>query len=100
IRDRNVTGVQTCALPIYKAVVYKYDFNIMLEVHRNENANKKRNTRAFGNEENDSMTTAQFETNDFNIATNDDRNHIKRNPRFIRSEERRVGKESIDGREG
>src|SRR5699024_8418120 len=69
--------------PINKAVVYKYDFNIMLEVHRNENANKKRNTRAFGNEENDSMTTAQFETNDFNIATNDDRNHIKRNPRFI-----------------
>jgi len=29
------------------------------------------------------MTTAQFETNDYNIATDNDRNHIKKNPRFI-----------------
>src|SRR5699024_9507367 len=36
----------------------------------------------FGSE-NDSMTTAEFETNDHNIATKDDKNHIKRNPRFI-----------------
>ena len=68
--------------PINQAKIYKYDFNIMLEINRNENANERRNTRAFGSD-NDSMTTAQFETNDYNIATDDDRNHIKVNPRFI-----------------
>lgn len=68
--------------PINQAKIYKYDFNIMLEINRNENANERRNTRAFGSD-NDSMTTAQFETNDYNIATEDDRNHIKVNPRFI-----------------
>lgn len=64
------------------AKIYKYDFNIMLEINRNENANERRNTRAFGSD-NDSMTTAKFETNDYNIATDNDRNIIKRNPRFI-----------------
>lgn len=68
--------------PMNESRIYKYDFNIILEINRNENANERRNTRAFGSE-NDSMTTAQFETNDFNIATDNDRNHIKRNPRFI-----------------
>lgn len=68
--------------PMNESRVYKYDFNIILEINRNENANERRNTRAFGSE-NDAMTTAQFETNDFNIATDNDRNHIKRNPRFI-----------------
>lgn len=68
--------------PINKAIIYKYDFNIMLEINRNENANERRNTRAFGSD-NDSMTTAEFETNDHNIASNDDRDHIRKNPRFI-----------------
>src|SRR5699024_12470578 len=64
------------------AKIYKYDFNVMLEINRNENANKRRNTRAFQSSD-DSMTTAQFETNDYNIATDSDREHVKRNPRFI-----------------
>lgn len=68
--------------PINKAIIYKYDFNIMLEINRNENANERRNTRAFGSD-NDSMTTAEFETNDHNIASDDDRDHIRKNPRFI-----------------
>jgi len=68
--------------PMNEAKIYKYEFNIMLEINKNENANERRNTRAFGSD-NDSMTTAQFETNDFNIATDNDRNLIKRNPRFI-----------------
>src|SRR5699024_11518503 len=38
--------------------------------------------RAFGSGD-DAMTTAQFETNDYNIADDSDREHIKRNPRFI-----------------
>src|SRR5699024_8015608 len=68
--------------PINEARIYKNKFNIMLEINRNENANKKRNTRAFGSGD-DAMTTAQFETNDYNIANESDRENIKRNPRFI-----------------
>lgn len=68
--------------PINTAKIYKYDFHIMLEINRNENANQRRNTRAFGSE-NDSMTTAEFETNNYNIATDNDREHIRKNPRFI-----------------
>lgn len=68
--------------PINTAKIYHYEFNVMLEINRNDNANEQRNTRAFGLT-NDAMTTAQFETNDHNIATDNDRNEIKRNPRTI-----------------
>ena len=68
--------------PLNTMKVYKYDFNIALEINRNENTNELRNTRAFGSK-NDSMTTAQFQTNDFLIATENDKNHIKENPRTI-----------------
>lgn len=67
---------------INTAKIYKYDFHVMLEINRNDNANEQRNTRAFGSD-NDAMTTAQFETNDYNIATQNDRDHIKKNPRVI-----------------
>lgn len=68
--------------PINTAKVYKYAFNIMLEMNKNVNANEIRNTRAFDSGE-DAMTTGQFEKNDFRIANSNDRNLIKRNPRFI-----------------
>jgi len=68
--------------PLNTMKIYKYDFNIALEINRNENTNELRNTRAFGSN-NDSMTTAQFQTNDFLIATENDKNHIKKNPRTI-----------------
>lgn len=68
--------------PINTAKIYKYEFNVMLEINRNDNANKQRNTRAFGSD-NDAMTTAQFETNDHNIATEYDRDYVKSNPRAI-----------------
>jgi hypothetical protein len=69
--------------PINEARMYKRDkMPFMLEIHRNENANERRNTRAFDSD-NDSMTTAQFETNPYNIATENDRNHVRNNPRFI-----------------
>lgn len=68
--------------PMNTAKIYRYEFNIMLEINRNENANKTRNTRAFGSED-DAMTTARFESNNFNIATDNDRNKNKKNPRFI-----------------
>lgn len=67
---------------INTAKIYHYEFNVMLEMNRNDNANEQRNTRAFGSGQ-DSMTTAQFETNDHNIATDNDRYGIKRNPRTI-----------------
>lgn len=62
--------------------VYKYDFNIALEINRNENTNELRNVRAFGSKD-DAMTTAEFETNSYHVATENDRNHIKKNPRVI-----------------
>lgn len=68
--------------PINTAKIYNYDYNVMLEMNRNESANEQRNTRAFDSL-NDSMTTAQFQTNDHNIATDGDRLHVKRNPRVI-----------------
>lgn len=68
--------------PMNTAKIYKYEYNVMLEVNRNENANKTRNTRAFSSS-NDSMTTAQFETNEHNIATENEKYHIMANPRFI-----------------
>lgn len=67
---------------INTAKIYKYDFNVMLEINKNKNVNEIRNTRAFRSED-DSMTTSEFETNDHNIATDSDRNHVKSNPRFI-----------------
>ena len=68
--------------PMNTARIYKYDFNVMLEINRNENANETRNTRAFGSGD-DAMTTARFESNAHNVATDNDRNHVKRNPRVI-----------------
>lgn len=68
--------------PLNTMKIYKYDFYIALEINRNENTNELRNTRAFGSNK-DSMTTAQFQTNDYLIATDNDRNHIKKNPRTI-----------------
>ena len=68
--------------PMNTARIYKYDFNVMLEINRNENANERRNTRAFGSGD-DAMTTARFESNSHNVANDNDRNHVKRNPRVI-----------------
>jgi len=67
---------------INTAKIYRYEFNVMLEINRNENVNQQRNTRAFGSE-NDAMRTGQFDTNDYNLATDNDRVEIKRNPRVI-----------------
>lgn len=56
--------------------------SIALEILRNKTANEQRNTTVFGNH-NDALTTAEFETNNYNIATENDRLNIKRNPREI-----------------
>lgn len=67
---------------INTAKIYKYQFNIMLEMNRNDHANEKRNTRAFASDD-DAMTTGEFEKNDFNIATKNDVYEVKKNPRFF-----------------
>ena len=68
--------------PINTAHIYKYDFNVMLEMNRNERANEKRNMRAFDSA-NDNMSSAKFETNPHNIASKNDKLLVQRNPRFI-----------------
>ena len=68
--------------PINTIKTYHYEFDVMLEINRNDQANDQRNTKAFGSGD-DSMTTAQFESNDFNLADDADRNHVKKNPRSI-----------------
>ncbi len=68
--------------PINTGKVYQYEYNVYLEMNRNDNANKQRNMRAFDSK-GDAMSTAQFQTNSHNIATDSDRLHIKKNPRTI-----------------
>ena len=66
--------------PINTAKVYHYDFHVMLEMNRNENANEQRNTRAFSSGKS-SMSTGQFKTNSYLIANDDDKHHVRKNPR-------------------
>lgn len=68
--------------PINTAKIYDYEFKVMLEMNRNDNANEVRNTRAFGNSV-DAMATGEFKTNNYKIADDVDRNAIRKNPRFI-----------------
>ena len=68
--------------PINTAKIYKYQYNIFLEMNRNDNANEERNTRAFASDD-DAMTTGKFKTNPHQLADDNVRNSIKRNPRFI-----------------
>lgn len=68
--------------PINSMKFYDYEFKLLLEMRKNENRNTKRNTRAFGSGD-DAMSTAQFESNPYFIATENDRVLVKRNPRTI-----------------
>lgn len=61
--------------------VKEYD-NIILEFNRNDNANEQRNLRAFKEDEDD-MTNAEFTINRHNIATEEDRKRINRNPNYL-----------------
>src|SRR5699024_4816444 len=62
--------------------IYKYKFNVMLEMNKNINANEGRNTRAFASDE-DSMTTGEFKTNPHFIANDGDRKEINKSPRVF-----------------
>ena len=62
--------------------MYKNKLNIVLEMHKNDNANERRNTRAFASSQ-DSMTSGQFEVNNFMLASDNDLFKVKANPRHI-----------------
>lgn len=68
--------------PINQCRVYKNKLNIVLEMHKNDNANERRNTRAFASSQ-DSMTSGQFEVNNFMLATDNDLFKVKANPRHV-----------------
>lgn len=68
--------------PVNTCRVYKNKLNIVLEMYKNDNANEKRNTRAFASND-DSMTTGQFEVNNFMLASDNDLFKIKANPRHV-----------------
>ena len=68
--------------PINKCRVYKNKLNIVLEMHKNDNANERRNTRAFASSQ-DSMTSGQFEVNNFMLASDNDLFKVKANPRHV-----------------
>lgn len=68
--------------PVNTCRVYKNKLNIVLEMYKNDNANEKRNTRAFASND-DSMTTGQFEVNNFMLASDNDLFKVKANPRHV-----------------
>lgn len=53
--------------------------NIFIEMRKNENTNKKRNTRAFDINDNDSMNTGEFNFNKYRLATEQIKNDLARN---------------------
>ena len=56
--------------------------DIILENHHNTRVNAKRNTKAFRREHN-AMTTGQFEVNNHNIATEEERANVNHNKDFF-----------------
>src|SRR5699024_11345622 len=80
IRDRNVTGVQTCALPIYNQVLTEIK-NKLISIYSKErlSMNEKKFKHGLTEDVEDALKSAAY---DFYV------NEIK-----VRSEERRVGKE-------
>lgn len=65
--------------PVNTVKQYK---DVMLEVHVNENANKKRNLTAFREEE-DPMTHARFRINNYAVADTKDKLSIEKNARHF-----------------
>lgn len=56
--------------------------NILIELRKNQNVNNKKNLRAFDSE-NDAMTTAQFNFNDYQLTSSNDLKYIQKNSDFF-----------------
>ena len=61
--------------------VRQYD-NILIELRKNDNVNNKKNLRAFDSQ-NDAMTTAQFDFNDYQLTNSNDMQYIQKNSDFF-----------------
>lgn len=61
--------------------VRQYD-NILIELRKNDNVNNKKNLRAFDSQ-NDAMTTAQFNFNDYQLTNSNDMQYIQKNSDFF-----------------
>src|SRR5699024_11983817 len=89
IRDRNVTGVHTCALPIL-IVAEGFDYEIIKKIYKPfENLSILVTLKSDGNTEK-TIVGSIAESLEMNSQNLKDYNRLK----DIRSEERRVGKES------
>src|SRR5699024_11811152 len=75
IRDRNVTGVQTCALPIFqfwkKAMKLDYDPNVKVQMIRPKNKYKSDIQSAIDE-------TAKYPVKDTDFMTDDEEKNLKR----------------------
>ena len=56
--------------------------NILIELRKNQNVNNKKNLRAFDSQ-NDAMTTAQFNFNDYQLTNDNDIRYIQKNSDFF-----------------
>lgn len=56
--------------------------NILIELRKNDNVNNKKNLRAFDSQ-NDAMTTAQFDFNDYQLTNSNDMQYIQKNSDFF-----------------
>lgn len=56
--------------------------NILIELRKNDNVNNKKNLRAFDSQ-NDAMTTAQFNFNDYQLTSDNDMQYIQKNSDFF-----------------
>src|SRR5699024_11986133 len=84
IRDRNVTGVQTCALPIW----YFFDLPFLFNYDPNDNDVYMDNKKAFvESEEGGRKVAAMMEEKGVKVLS------MSSTDIYGRSEERRVGKE-------
>src|SRR5207249_8220651 len=91
IRDRNVTGVQTCALPIFESVRDKVPPEVFTTVYRNPVNGNADAVRANLREATRLLKEAGYEIRDRRLT------NVKTGEPFTRSEERRVGKRGMSG---
>src|SRR5690606_39414900 len=88
IRDFHVTGVQTCALPIYTDLYKREPFELVLAPNSRNSLNVPLKIKMLN--ENEYEVSAKGETN---LNGYQESFKFKEVVRFGRSEERRVGKE-------
>src|SRR5690606_40354423 len=94
IRDFHVTGVQTCALPIWSSEFFFYDYTAKLLFDLNENHKFRANIIGINNnldyKENYTNNNNQTESKTSNLS----QENMGAGAHWSRSEERRVGRKN------